>query len=35
VVFLSHYAGWPAGATMNTQVEEIIGKHSKPASGTP
>lgn len=35
VVFLSHYAGWPAGATMNTQVEEIIGKHAKPAPGTP
>jgi 4-carboxymuconolactone decarboxylase len=28
VVFLSHYAGWPAGATMNTQVEQIIGKHA-------
>ncbi len=26
VVFLSHYAGWPAGATMNTQVEELIGR---------
>lgn len=31
VVFLSHYAGWPAGATMNTQVEELIGKHLRPA----
>lgn len=27
VVFLSHYAGWPVGATMNTQVEQVIGKH--------
>jgi 4-carboxymuconolactone decarboxylase len=25
VVFLAHYAGWPAGATMNTQVEELLG----------
>jgi 4-carboxymuconolactone decarboxylase len=28
VVFLSHYAGWPVGATMNTQVEQVIGKHA-------
>jgi 4-carboxymuconolactone decarboxylase len=28
VVFLSHYAGWPVGATMNTQVEQVIGKHT-------
>ncbi len=27
VVFLAHYAGWPTGATMNNQVEEIIGRH--------
>ncbi len=27
VVFLSHYAGWPVGATMNSQVETIIGQH--------
>ncbi|MER7556279.1 NAD(P)-binding domain-containing protein [Nocardioides sp. NPDC126508] len=26
VVFLSHYAGWPNGARMNTVVEETIGK---------
>ena len=25
VVFLSHYAGWPAGATMNTMVEKLVG----------
>jgi 4-carboxymuconolactone decarboxylase len=30
VVFLSHYAGWPTGATMNTQVEELLGKHAPP-----
>lgn len=28
VVFLCHYAGWPTGAAMNTQVEELIGKHA-------
>ena len=28
VIFLSHYAGWPVGATMNTQVEELIGRIS-------
>lgn len=27
VIFLCHYAGWPVGATMNSQVEELIGKH--------
>ena len=27
VVFLAHYAGWPTGATLNTQVEGLIGKH--------
>lgn len=26
VIFLSHYAGWPTGATMNTQVEELVGR---------
>ena len=26
VVFLAHYAGWPAGATMNTQVEGLLGR---------
>ena len=33
VVFLSHYAGWPTGATMNPQVEELIGRHA-PTTGT-
>ena len=27
VIFLCHYAGWPVGATMNSQVETLIGKH--------
>ncbi|HKT00473.1 MAG TPA: NAD(P)-dependent oxidoreductase [Rugosimonospora sp.] len=26
VIFLSHYAGWPMGARLNTLVEETIGK---------
>ena len=25
VIFLSHYAGWPTGARLNTLVEETIG----------
>ena len=33
VVFLCHYAGWPVGATMNTQVEEILGRHAERAAG--
>ena len=28
VVFLAHSAGWPTGATMNSQVEGLIGKHA-------
>ncbi|WP_328530559.1 NAD(P)-binding domain-containing protein [Nocardioides sp. NBC_00368] len=31
VVFLSHYAGWPDGARMNTVVEETIGKAQRKA----
>ncbi|MFE7226701.1 NAD(P)-binding domain-containing protein [Nocardioides sp. NPDC057577] len=31
VVFLSHYAGWPNGARMNTVVEEAIGKARRAA----
>jgi len=26
VVFLTHYAGWPKGAKLNGQVEELIAK---------
>jgi 4-carboxymuconolactone decarboxylase len=29
VIFLSHYLGWPTGATLNTQVEKLIGKAAK------
>ena len=27
VIFLTHYAGWPRGATLNTQVETAIARH--------
>ena len=27
VIFLTHYAGWPKGAKLNSQVEELINKH--------
>lgn len=26
VIFLSHYVGWPAGARLNSQVEDAIAK---------
>jgi len=26
VIFLAHYAGWPAGAKLGMQVEKLIGK---------
>lgn len=26
VIFLTHYAGWPRGAKMNSMVEELIAK---------
>jgi 4-carboxymuconolactone decarboxylase len=29
VVFLSHYAGWPSGARLNTVVETEIGKRER------
>jgi 4-carboxymuconolactone decarboxylase len=29
VIFLTHYAGWPAGAKMNSQVETLIAKAAK------
>lgn len=28
-IFLSHYAGWPAGARTFTQVEAALGDHAK------
>lgn len=29
VIFLAHYVGWPAAATLNTQVEKLIGKYGE------
>ncbi len=29
VIFLTHYAGWPRGAKMNSQVETLIAKRAK------
>ncbi len=29
VVFLSHYAGWPKGAALNTMVEGAIARHER------
>lgn len=29
VIFLTHYAGWPSGAKLNTQVETIIARAAK------
>jgi 4-carboxymuconolactone decarboxylase len=29
VIFLTHYAGWPKGAKLNTQVEEAIARDTK------
>ncbi|MDP9866860.1 MULTISPECIES: carboxymuconolactone decarboxylase family protein [Streptosporangium] len=30
VIFLTHYAGWPRGAKLNTQVEELIDRVMRP-----
>jgi 4-carboxymuconolactone decarboxylase len=29
VIFLTHYAGWPRGAKLNSQVEELIARVMK------
>lgn len=29
VIFLSHYAGWPKGAGLNSMVEQAIARHEK------
>jgi 4-carboxymuconolactone decarboxylase len=31
VLFLTHYAGWPRGAKLNSAAEALIAKHSAPA----
>ena len=28
-IFLTHYAGWPAGARLSMQVEKLAGEHAK------
>ena len=30
VIFLTHYAGWPDGAKLNSAVETLIAKAAKP-----
>jgi 4-carboxymuconolactone decarboxylase len=32
VIFLTHYAGWPQGAKLNSQVETLIAKAAKKAA---
>lgn len=32
VIFLTHYAGWPSGAKMNSAVEILIAKAAKQAA---
>lgn len=29
VVFLAHYAGWPRGAALNSEVEKLIARHER------
>ena len=31
VIFLTHYAGWPRGATLNGQVEDAIARRERDA----
>lgn len=33
VILLTHYAGWPSGAKLNSQVETLIAKAAKGADG--
>ena len=33
VILLSHYAGWPDGAKLNSQVEAALAEAAKPAPG--
>jgi 4-carboxymuconolactone decarboxylase len=32
VIFLTHYAGWPQGAKLNSQVEELIARAARKAA---
>jgi 4-carboxymuconolactone decarboxylase len=33
VIFLTHYAGWPKGAGLNSMVEGAIARHQKKTAG--
>ena len=33
VIFLSHYAGWPKGAGLNSQVGKAVHRHKKKLAG--
>lgn len=33
VIFLSHYAGWPKGAGLNSMAEAAIARHEKAGRG--
>ena len=33
VILLTHYAGWPDGAKLNSQVEAALAEAAKPAPG--
>jgi len=34
-IFLTHYAGWPAGARLSMQVDKLIADHAKTAGEPP
>ena len=29
VIFLTHYAGWPRGASLNSRVEQAVARHER------
>lgn len=35
VVLLAHYAGWPRGAKLNSEVEKIIARHQEDQAPAP
>ncbi len=35
VIFLTHYAGWPQGAKLNSQVEELLARAARKAGEGP
>jgi 4-carboxymuconolactone decarboxylase len=34
-IFLTHYAGWPAGSRLSMQVEKLIADHARTTGETP